>query len=306
MASGNMSRVLNFAGLADKKNKFDALRFITSVSYTANVAKMVNNITFLYDPNWTYGEYEEATLPFCFYFVRRWEEVGESQISQRPMLFYNSGGAGQSQRAGAVLDVVADNVVLAPKSYRMDVLLPFAPDACLDQYQLDNGMMVNCFDFSMRGAEASNALAVTNAVINNSVSLLRMLFKVFSVNMSLSSVTNLILSQEDVNKASLDGMRAGRGILKMKMWNGWKFKYVMLKNVSISKSGEYKDFYEGSITVQEVPIVNVYQATQIKSVLKSGKSVFEKIASTSLKKAAEAAMGAMSKANSPGAPSINR
>ena len=71
----------------------------------------------------------------------------------------------------------------------------------------------------------------------------------------------------------------------MKMWNGWKFKYVMLKSVSLTKSGEYDGFYEGSITVQETPIVNVYQKDQISSVERKGKSFLEKIKGASVKNA---------------------
>ena len=71
----------------------------------------------------------------------------------------------------------------------------------------------------------------------------------------------------------------------MKMWNGWKFKYVMLKSVSLTKSGEYDGFYEGSITVQETPIINVYQKDQISSVERKGKSFLEKIKGTSVKNA---------------------
>ena len=51
----------------------------------------------------------------------------------------------------------------------------------------------------------------------------------------------------------------------------------MLKNVDLTKSGEYDGFYEGSITVQETPIINVYQKDQISSVERKGKSFLEKL-----------------------------
>ena len=129
MASNFATLILN-TGIAKGEN---LMRFVTSIKYTAQVAKMVNNITFLYDPNWSYGEYEQATLPCCFYFVRKWEEIGEAEISSKPMMFYNSKGAEGTQRNGVVLDMVADNIINQPKMYRAEVLVPFAPDACLDQ-----------------------------------------------------------------------------------------------------------------------------------------------------------------------------
>lgn len=299
MASNFATLILNTGRIAKGKN---LMRFVTGIKYTAQVAKMVNNITFLYDPNWSYGAYEQATLPCCFYFVRKWEEIGEAEINSKPMMFYNSKGAEGTQRNGAVLDVVADNIINQPKTYRADVLVPFAPDACLDQYQLDADTLASTYAFtftSKRGDEPSDTLATTSRVISNTIGLLRLLFSVLSVDLSGPSIANLILAQNDINKVSLDSMRESRGILKMKMWNGWKFKYVMLKNVDLTKSGEYDGFYEGSITVQETPIINVYQKDQISSVERKGKSILEKLdaadAGTKVKNVFKTIIGTMKK-----------
>ena len=299
MASNFATLILN-TGIAKGEN---LMRFVTSIKYTVQVAKMVNNITFLYDPNWSYGAYEQATLPCCFYFVRKWEEIGEAEINSKPMMFYNSKGAEGTQRNGAVLDVVADNIINQPKTYRADVLVPFAPDACLDQYQLDADTLASTYAFTFSREdepyEPSDTLAVTSRWISNSIGVLRLLFSVLSVDLSGPSIANLILAQNDINKVSLDSMREGRGILKMKMWNGWKFKYVMLKSVDLTKSGEYDGFYEGSITVQETPIINVYQKDQISSVEREGKSFLEKLdaadAGTKIKNAFKAIIGTMEK-----------
>ena len=47
--------------------------------------------------------------------------------------------------------------------------------------------------------------------------------------------------------------------------------------MDLTKSGEYDGFYEGSITVQETPIINVYQKDQISSVERKGKPFLEKL-----------------------------
>ena len=343
MAS-NFATLISNTGIAKGEN---LMQFVTSIKYTAQVAKMVNNITFLYDPNWSYGAYEQATLPCCFYFVQKWEEIGEAEINSKPMMFYNSRSAKGTQRNGAVLDVVADNIINQPKMYRADVLvpftpdaclkqyqldtdtlvntyafadsgdksnntlavtnrfianatgllrLPFTPDACLKQYQLDTDTLVNTYAFAVSGDKSNNTLAVTNRFIANATGQLRLLFSALSVDLSAPSIANLILAQNDINKVSLDSMRESRGILKMKMWNGWRFKYVMLKNVDLTKSGEYDGFYEGSITVQETPIVNVYQKDQISSVERKGKSLLEKTIGTGIKNAFDKMTGAMKKA----------
>ena len=65
----------------------------------------------------------------------------------------------------------------------------------------------------------------------------------------------MLLQQQDYNKASIEYMWSNRRILKLKLWNGWKFKYLIIKDFDVTKTGENGDFYEGSLTCQEVPIL---------------------------------------------------
>ena len=50
-------------------------------------------------------------------------------------------------------------------------------------------------------------------------------------------------------------MWSNRRIIKLKLWNGWKFKHLIIKNLEITKKGEDGDFYEGTLVCQEVPIL---------------------------------------------------
>ena len=70
----------------------------------------------------------------------------------------------------------------------------------------------------------------------------------------------------------------------------------MLKNVDLTKSGEYDGFYEGSITVQETPIINVYQKDQISSVERKGKSLLEKTMGIGVKNAFDKTTGVVKNA----------
>ena len=65
----------------------------------------------------------------------------------------------------------------------------------------------------------------------------------------------MLLQQQDYNKASIEYMWSNRRILKLKLWNGWKFKYLIIKDFDVTKIGENGDFYEGTLTCQEVPIL---------------------------------------------------
>lgn len=265
------------------------MRFVTGIRYTASIAKFLNNMTFLYDPNWSYGNYEETSLPLCFFFVKTWQEIGESEISLKPMMFYNSQVTKKTQTVnGAVMNVVADNNIIQPKQYKADVLVPFKPDAYFEQYQFDSDTLAGSLEFACKVSDSASAtISALGRVSSIALSWWRMLLSALCVDLDVASISNLILSQNEINKVSLDAMRQNRGLLKMKVWNGWKFKYVMLKSVELSKSGEMEGFYEGSITVMEVPILNVGLEKKDIGIAK-GKSLLGKNLSIKAQKEAEA------------------
>lgn len=285
MAS-NLSSTLLSMGMAKGNN---LMRFVTGIRYTASIAKSLNNMTFLYDPNWSYGNYEETSLPLSFFFVKTWQEIGENDISTKPMMFYNSQSTKKTQTVnGAVMNVVADNNILQPKQYKADVLVPFKPDAYFEQYQFDTDTLAGSLEFACKTSDSASAtISALGRVSSVALSLLRTLLSALCVDLDVASISSLILSQNEINKVSLDAMRQNRGILKMKVWNGWKFKYVMLKSVELSKSGEMEGFYEGSITVMEVPILNVGLEKKDIGIAK-GKSILGKNLSFKAQKEAEA------------------
>jgi hypothetical protein len=66
------------------------------------------------------------------------------------------------------------------------------------------------------------------------------------------------VQQPDFNKQSLELMWKLRHIVKMKMWNSWEYKYVALVDIDISKEGTEDGVYEATLTVQEMPIVTMF------------------------------------------------
>lgn len=259
MATSIKTAVLN---IPSGRNTNTMTRFVTSVKYTASVSKMVNNITFLQDPNWDMTANEETTLPLAFFFVRKWSEEMQSEVSQKPVLFYNSNSTGKDVTNGGLLAVVADNIVTKPKTYKLDVLVPFMPDACLDQYQLDPDTLMNAAAFSTTygneagGREIAGGLSVYSRIVSNSIGILRLLFSALCADLDFASIASSLLEQNDINKRSLEAMRDNRGVVRLKMWNGWKFKYLTITSLDLTKSGEYDGFYEGTVTLQELPVMS--------------------------------------------------
>lgn len=256
--------------------------FVTSIKYSSAVSKMLNNITFLYNPNWRFDDYELNTLPIGFFFVKSCNEQSEAEISQKEMLFYNSQNAeNPSATSGGLLDVVADNIVVKPKKYRLDVLVPFQPDAIANQFHIDYDTISNVTAFEVsnifgggENADVKKTLGTVNQWVSSSVSLIRMLMKALSgsTSMTASGILNLMHTQADINKVSLDAMWQSRGILKMKMWNGWRFKYVAISSIDLNKTGENEEWYEGSIIVQEMPVVTLSSQNTEKKMSALGKA----------------------------------
>ena len=264
MASNIKTALLNIPVATDTDLM---LRFVTSVKYTANVARMVNNVTFLQDPNWEMTANDSTTLPLAFFFVKKWTEELSSEVNQKPMLFYNSNANNKDATRGSLLDIVADNVVVKPKTYKMDVLVPFTPDACLNQYQMDNDTLMNTVSFATQGNEGELidkfGFSVYNRIVSNSIGIMRLIFSALGVDLNFASVSSALLEQDDINKRSLEAMRDNRGIVKLKMWNGWKFKYLIITSLDLSKSGEIEGFYEGTITLQELPVITIASGNKV-------------------------------------------
>ena len=229
---------------------------VTGLRYNTSLVKIFNNLTFLYDPNWEYQQ-GEPTYPIAFFYVKSMTEQMSSDVSQKPMLFYNTAGDSNDSTKGGLMNIVADNVVLKPKVYKLDIIIPANGSTLKNSsFSFDAITNVNGFLFSNGEFMGGTGLNLASRIVNISLGVLETLFKgLYGTSVSASSICNMLLQQQDYNKASVEYMWSNRRILKLKLWNGWKFKYLIIKDFDVTKTGENGDFYEGSLTCQEVPIL---------------------------------------------------
>ena len=229
---------------------------VTGLRYNTSLVKIFNNLTFLYDPNWEYQQ-GEPTYPIAFFYVKSMTEQMSSDVSQKPMLFYNTAGDSNDSTKGGLMNIVADNVVLKPKVYKLDIIIPANGSTLKNSsFSFDAITNVNGFLFSNGEFMGGTGLNLASRIVNISLGVLETLFKgLYGTSVSTSSICNMLLQQQDYNKASIEYMWSNRRILKLKLWNGWKFKYLIIKDFDVTKTGENGDFYEGSLTCQEVPIL---------------------------------------------------
>lgn len=240
--------------LASTSAGINPVTLVTGVKYTASLVKTFNNMTFLYDPNWEYVQ-GEPSYPIAFFFVKSMTEQMSSDISQKPMLFYNTASDGTDATQGGLLNIIADNIIIKPKTYRLEVIIPANGTALSNTFfNVENMSVVNNFTFKeSAGGNLGNTVGLISDMCLNILSVL--FTSLYGNDLSLNTISNAILQQQDYNKASIESMWRSRRILKMKLWNGWKFKYLAIKDCDISKIGEDGDFYTGTITCQEMPVL---------------------------------------------------
>ena len=132
----------------------------------------MNNMTYIYDVNWRPENTTKATFPVAFFHVKNYHEVMSSEVSQKQMLFYNShklNVATDSDPAlnSGLLNVVADNIVIKPKTYKLDVIIPYHNLTLLDQSFVFNththSAVVETLLTSQSGSKTDKATQYINA-----------------------------------------------------------------------------------------------------------------------------------------------
>lgn len=249
-----------------------SLTFFTGVRFYRNIIDAMNRVTFIYDPEWSIDNFPYPTLPVSFFHVKSMHEVMTSEVSQKQMLFYSSNSSPDNSTANAgVLNVVADNIVIKPKTYKLDIIVPYHDLSLLNQSFMFNThtlQAVNQAFLKGTSVETKN-LAALSSMAYPMLGIFNDIIKTLLVknldDTDIGDWTHSIMEQPDYNKNSLEAMWMLRRIVKMKVWNSWTYKYVAITDIDISKEGTEDGVYEATMTVQEVPIAT------LKSIDASGK-----------------------------------
>jgi hypothetical protein len=249
----------------------DSLRFITSIKYHKDLLQKLNNVTYIYDVNWRPDNTNKATFPVCFFHVKSngQHEIMSSEISQKQMLFYNSSieklDSDPALNSG-LLNVVADNIVIKPKAYKLDVIIPYSQLSLLDQsFVINTHSLTN---LPLLIGQETNPLGYSSwATLSNPyVSFIKdimrsLVYQNYNNSIDLFDIRDWIsgtVQQPDFNKQSLEIMWRMRHIVKMKLWNSWEYVYLSIIDVDITKEGTEDGVYEATLTLQEVPMVTMY------------------------------------------------
>ena len=247
-----------------------SLRFITGVRWYKGLLETLNNMTFIYDPKWNASNTTKATLPVCFFHVKSIHETMSSEVSQKQMLFYNSTTKATPSDPTAdsgLLNVVADNIVIKPKTYKLDVVIPYHNLSLLDQSFMFNTHTSIAVTEALLNSKPDKSSRYFSALSTLSTPYIKYIRDLISLlinqnynfeNFDLTSWVQDTVQQPDYNKQSLEIMWNMRHIVKMKVWNSWEYKYVAIVDMDITKEGTEDGVYEATLTLQEMPIVTMY------------------------------------------------
>lgn len=231
---------------------------VTGIKFAQNALTAVNALTFLVDDTWVAGESESSSLPAAFFMVKGQHEIMDSEVSRRTLMFNNSGTTGESN--GAITNVVADNIVLQPKQWKLDVMIPYgtklSPFASYPALRL--GQTSGILSGMMEGKDARDFWSTASTLLAGAQTVLDAVNSVWAAVGSVGGATTSLgemLSVPDYNKRSLEAMWRKRGIYRMKLWNSWRSVHVAITNLDIHKEPTEDNIYEATMTVQEVPIL---------------------------------------------------
>lgn len=234
------------------------LKLATTIKMSKDSIKRINSMTFLFDPKHDINQigYDGETLPFAFFELVSVHEIQHNTVSNRRILLYESDAQAEArskQNTGSnnkfvsqsVLQVVSDNIVTDPLQWNMEILIPYG---FMTKLFSSVGEAISAVTNFFEPKATGTVLSVTSRVA-----------QAMDYTSRLAKTVDFFMgnSSSMYNRNSLMAMARNRSVLKMKSWDSWDYKYVIIKNINITKDGINDDYFNATLEVQEVPILTV-------------------------------------------------
>ncbi len=221
------------------------------------------NMTCFYDKYWEFNP-AFSTVPISFMHITSVTEIIQAQGAEKRVIVYEApetlGGATGLHTANQGyknnLEVIMDNVVVHPKQYQMEVIIP---DSLIGPFHKQGlarlEALIRYMSLTDTGSDSiekiGNALRVIQ-VFNDTVD-------------TAAGLTDLILGSTQagssqmatINKNSVEAMASKGRVVLFKKWTGYDYCYGIITKIDIAKKPTEDGVYRGSITFQEAPILNI-------------------------------------------------
>jgi hypothetical protein len=239
----------------------------TVLRVTTEEIEYWSNMTCLYDKFWEFDP-NVSTLPISFFYITSLREVIKAQGAEKRVIVYESPTTDQSSYGFNPkiafhpsyknnLEVIMDNVVVQPKQYQMEIIIP---DGLIGPYHRQGlqrlQALVYYIDKVVMGHDTKLGDAV-HATLGVSQT-------VFDLVETISNFADIILGTmgssaqfSTINKNSIEAMAAKGHVLVFKKWTGYNYSYGIITDIEISKKPAEQGIHRGVITFQETPILNI-------------------------------------------------
>jgi len=250
----------------DSKRERDLI-IPTVLRVTTEEIEYWSNMTCLYDKFWEFDP-NVSTLPISFFYITSLREVIKAQGAEKRVIVYESPTTDQSSYGFNPkiafhpsyknnLEVIMDNVVVQPKQYQMEIIIP---DGLIGPYHRQGlqrlQALVYYIDKVVMGHDTKLGDA-THATLGVAQT-------VFDVVETTSNLADIILGAmgssaqfSTINKNSIEAMAAKGHVLVFKKWTGYNYSYGIITDIEISKKPAEQGIHRGVITFQETPILNI-------------------------------------------------
>jgi hypothetical protein len=232
----------------------------TMLQMAADVLNYWTSMTCLYDRYWS-AEDDRITLPVCMFHVKKITSAFSNEVSKKRVILYEPVEDGRTDaekmsdplRAG-VMQTVVDNVVKNPRTYNMEVIVPFQP---IGRY-ISEGVktvsdMVVAFSDLLGGSTPGGFTDWRGGIFSS-------VFSVLKTANTASEIAGKLPGMDGVsyiNMNSLEAMADSCRTLCMKMWTGYDYKFVMITNLTYDKDPKEDNIFRATLTLQEMPVLTV-------------------------------------------------
>jgi len=262
----------------------------TVLRVTTEEIEYWSNMTCLYDKFWEFDP-NISTLPISFFYITSLREVIKAQGAEKRVIVYESPTTDQSSYGFNPkiafhpsyknnLEVIMDNVVVQPKQYQMEIIIP---DGLIGPYHRQGLQRLQALVYyidkvvmghdttlgdgttkeqehylkeTLRGHDTTLGDA-THAILGTTQT-------VFDVIETTSKLADIILGPmggsaqfSTINKNSIEAMASKGHVLVFKKWTGYNYSYGIITDIEISKKPAEQGIHRGVITFQETPILNI-------------------------------------------------
>ena len=215
---------------------------------------------------WWFPERDRVTLPFCFFNIVKYSETHKASVSEKRVILYEPPEVTDAAVAAirdpvrpGLMQTIADNAVISPKEYKLEIVVPFLPFGNNIRQGVD--MMRTVTDIFINGEQGisgDSAAYILAQMADASTFTERARMALANQSAVFGSEHSHPLDAESmVNKNSLDAMFERGNIIQFKTWMGFDYKYVIILDKTVEKRGTEDNVWRGSITLREMPVLSL-------------------------------------------------